>query len=219
MNLLTAHPSGLLGDLNVQQRLRLRTKLVPQLGRLSGSRQMVLRLQQASSPMTLTHLVEKSHNWFSPNNRAEAEQYLRGACLAYHSQLSHQIRHYTEKLVQVYTRDLADRTSALIRDQPGSTTFRHFEADHDADYPFPFTIPIASEWWGVQMEWLVCPLVEFPKMMPVYALQALRLLEQARIVPDGLWVADKVEVVQRISLDPILCCNFDRWFVGLAQWE
>jgi hypothetical protein len=218
LNMFAEQPPVLFGDLKAQQRLRLRTKLSPQRAVLSGSRQRVLRLQQASHPMTLTHLVNNSHTWFSPTNRAEAEQYLQGACLAYKMQLPHQIGHYTAKLVEVYTRDMADQTSALVSSLPGSTTFRHFEADHNPQYQFTFTIPIASEWWGVQMEWLVCPLVEFPKMMPVHALQAVSLLEQARIVPDGFWVADKVEVVQRVSLDPILCCNFDRWFVGLAQW-
>ncbi len=178
MSLFAEQPPVLFGGRTVQQRSRFGTSLAPERALLPASRQMVMELQKASQPETFTQLVEDSYGWFSNSNRVEAAQYLQGAHLAYQMELPHQIRHYTDKLVEVYTRDMADRTSALRLGQMGATPFRHYFTDRAP------------------------------------------ALEQASIVPDGFWVADKVEVVRpRVSLDPILCCNFDRWFVGLAQWE
>lgn len=220
MSLFAEQPPVLFGGRTVQQRSRFGTSLAPERALLPASRQMVMELQKASQPETFTQLVEDSYGWFSNSNRVEAAQYLQGAHLAYQMELPHQIRHYTDKLVEVYTRDMADRTSALRLGQMGATPFRHYFTDRAPVSQRTFTIPIESKDWRVQLQWVVAPLVQFPQIIPVHALQALAALEQASIVPDGFWVADKVEVVRpRVSLDPILCCNFDRWFVGLAQWE
>lgn len=194
--------------------------IAPQNARLLASPQMVLDLHQTSQPETTAQLIQHGYIWFSLNNRAEAEHYLQGLQLSDQAQLRRQRDHYKEQLIKVYTKDMADRTSALVSDQIGGTDFRHYDPLGRPNPERTFIIPIESLSGGGQLCWEVTPLQYFQQMIPVHALQMLVTVKQAGIIPEAFWVADKVVMgYARQSLDPILCCNFDRWFVGLARWE
>jgi hypothetical protein len=218
--MFTDRPPVLFGSLTVQQRSRFGSSSEPQRALMPASNLMVTELQRAPDTTILRQLVQESYNWFANNNRAEADEYLRGACLAYQMNLPKQIRHYAHKMVEVYTKDMADRTVALFTGWPGTTTFQHYYFTSITPGR-RFTVPIEQQSWGqAPMQWIVSPVEEFAQMIPVHAMEAFVAMEQAHIVPDAFWVADKVEVPRpRVSLDPILCCSFDRFLVGLVEWR
>jgi len=62
---------------------------------------------------------------------------------------------------------------------------------------------------------------DFLDTIPLHALRALEALDKAGIEPDDFWVADKLAVehpVRQTKLDPVLCCAFGQWFIGIADW-
>lgn len=222
MSLFSTTPSPLFAGLTVQERSHFGNPLAPLRSLSPSCQQLVAALKQRHGPEThqrLQQLVQESYSWFSNNNRVEAEQCVVAASIAYRMQLPQQLSFYQDKLITLCTKDMADRTCALVQTYLGYPEFRYCYPQRFSQQMRSFTVPIETTRWR-ELQWVYYRLAEFPQLIPVHALKALTTLDQAGIVPDGFWVADKVEVIRpHVSLDPVLCCHFDQWFVGLAQWE
>ncbi len=177
----------------------------------------------AEGAVALPQLIQEEYPWFNHGNRQQALQLLQGATIACQHGLTTQLQLYKGELVKVVTKDQADRTAALVSRQMRYKGFCYYHPPAERYLPQTFSVPIEQRGYGAQQQWIYQRLHDFAKLIPPRALQALTVLDEAGIVPDGYWVADKVEIQPRYSLpprslDPVLCAQFGCWFVGLAEW-
>jgi hypothetical protein len=164
-------------------------------------------------------LVEE-FDWFLPKNRELAREYVTGLTIAQQRQLTAQIPLYVHEVVKIVSSDIKDRVCALAQHHLG---FRKFAYYDDESPPSLRTARFSSgriELDGQFYQWVFNPLLSYASLIPPHALEALVSIEQAAIQPQAYWVADLVPVktVQR-RLDPVLCMQFHRWFVGIAAWQ
>jgi hypothetical protein len=158
--------------------------------------------------------------WFLPKNRELAREYVVGLTIAQQWQFTAQIPLYLHELVKIVTTDIKDRVCTLVQDHLG---FREFAYYDDESPPSLRTSRFSStriELDGQFYQWVFYPLLSYASFIPPYALKVMVYIEQAAIQPQAYWVADLVPLntVQR-RLDPVLCMQFHRWFVGIAAWQ
>ncbi len=167
---------------------------------------------------TLVDMVEHGYAWYSPRNKQSAQEAVEALGLALQMQLVRQTKLHAEQLFDWVTKDMAEQVYHLAAHQlgyQGEITYRQYQ-------PAPGQIwreLIRTTPYGRQ-EWVFAPLEHFAKLIPLHALRAMQLLNEAGIQPTAYWVADKVEtrMTQVRSLDPILCVQFGQWLAGLAFW-
>lgn len=159
--------------------------------------------------------------WHDKQNQQQAQQILRGALIAHRHQYHRQVSLYKEALFKVVTNDMAVAARAVIQQHPRSyKNFLYYYPDEEPIPEWEFSVP--SQTRGLTLhsyEWCYVPLDQFHDLIPLHALEILEILEQNRLTPQAYWVADEREIVRQISVDPVLCAQYGRWFVGIAQWE
>lgn len=159
----------------------------------------------------------KNYRWCSDTSKNEAQQYLQAALIVYEHDFTNQIRLYKEKLFNLVTGDMAAGAKELIRKIPRSDSSLVYHHPDEQSVPAQrFTVPIKNR---TDMEWVYYPINTFPRLMPPHTFEVLKHLEENRFTPQSYWVADLVKRERWISVDPILCAQYGRWFVGIAKWD
>lgn len=175
-----------------------------------------------NTPEMLPALLEQHFPWFSEENKQVVLEHMEAILLAHRMRLPVQVRTHMSELVNYATKDVAERVAALAVQQLGyqSQCFSYPSAAHQRGRrSTAFRMAGESHWWGTpRTEWLYEPIERFSQMMPLRALRAMAMLEQSNLVPHAYWVADKVAIRTRLSLDPVLYAQYGPWFVGLAEW-
>ena len=165
-------------------------------------------------------LFSRGYNWYSDSNKWEAQNYLQGALVAYQHHFDQQVMLYKDQLISIATKDMAARTRSIVKQLVSCHDFTYYHPDNQPMPDTSFTAPYQTNESGAQRyQWVYGRLETFPRLIPPNALQILARLEKDNMMPQAYWVADKVEIAQRRSLDPILCTQFGRWFVGIAKWN
>lgn len=172
------------------------------------------------SPSRLSEIVREGYDWFDLQNKLEALEVACGALIAHKHHLERQVILYKKELYDVLTKDMAERAASLMVQETG---YRGFDYRRTSDPPYAnrdFRVPIAVR-RGPPQEWVYRPIDSFTQIVPPAAMHALDFLSRPATAPEAFWVADKVEIRPRtrISLDPVLCAQYGRWFVAVAEWE
>lgn len=171
-------------------------------------------------PQDVLQLIEHSYAWWEQHNKAAMRPYLQAAYLARKHQLLAQYKLNVQQIFKVLTKDAADGVAQLIERQMGYKGPSYYRDDALPLVKHVFTVPIAPTHAVDTFEWVYRPIHAFANLMPLRALQAIELLADAGMAPPAYWVADKVKVLptQRFSVDPLLCAQFGRWFLSIAEW-
>jgi hypothetical protein len=161
-----------------------------------------------------------SYEWFDPANRQEFLSYLRGLIfIRQHGGVGNQLRLYQAKLAERVAKDQVERVAGLVRQTLGYEGLKYHHPE-----PLPvggFRVPIICTVTHHTVEsdyWQFRRLAVASQLVPPSALQAWALLEQAKVLPEALWVAEKRRAMRPLR-DPLLCVSFGRWVVAIAQWE
>ena len=157
--------------------------------------------------------LQNGYEWFNKKNERVFRDLVEGLVIAWQHDLNKQIALYKAQIVDILSKDGADRVAALSSKelQYGKLWYQH------PDPALKQPIQMRDQ----NSTWVFHRLVVFSHLVPPSALRALAFLDTHEIVPDELWVAEKKERrrTPRSRPDPILCASFGRYFVALAEWK
>ena len=178
------------------------------------------RCLPANGEQGIVAYLERGYNWFSQSNQNNAQQHLRGVCLAKQHELQRQQWLHIQAVYKLVTKDVADRVAQLVAQHCNYRSPLYYHPDHLALPDRSFENPEKIQEGYVSYVWVYQPIQTFAQIIPLHALEAMELLTQNSLTPLAYWVADKLKVqpTRRVSVDPLLCAQYGRWFVGLAHW-
>lgn len=168
----------------------------------------------------ILHLVEHSYAWREQRNKSVMLPYLQAAYLARKHELDGQYKLNVQQVFKALTKDVADGVAKLIDRQMRYKAQFYYRDDALPLVENTFRVLITPTHGPDRFEWVYQPIHLFANLMPLRALQAIELLTDAGMVAQAYWVADKIKVLptQRLSVDPLLCAQFGRWFLSIAEW-
>ena len=183
---------------------------------------MVSDLPDTDLDVRLPQILKSDYRWFNEKNKQEALTHLEGLVTAFQFGLSKQVALYKGKIIDIVAHDMAERTAALIAQQFAFKGLTYLHPKQLSQKTF--SVPISKD-GSREQKWVYRRIENFGQLVPPQALRTLAYLREAGIVPEGLWVADKKEVIHSYPAatnrlpDPVLCASFGRWIVALAEWD
>ncbi len=153
---------------------------------------MISSIPDTEVRVQVSEALQNGYQWFAERNKQEALTYLEGLMIAWRHGISKQIELYKEKIIDIVTRDMADRAASLISQRMGvDMRFLYYHPGRSLPEK-SFSVPIEKS-GNRERKWIYRRIEHFSQLIPPQAMQVLALLEQAGIAPDGLWVAEIIE--------------------------
>lgn len=170
------------------------------------------------APIQLPQKLEFDYLWYCLDNKYRALEFMEAFLLAAAMQLTVQATLNREQVISLLTRDMADRFYGMAQERlgyTGSITVQRY----DLVTKPTFRVPISTQ-GNIRVEWVIDQIEKFGQHIPLHALRAMEMFQDAGYTPDAYWVADKVQTVVHTprSLDPIVLAQFGSWFAGIAMW-
>ncbi len=153
---------------------------------------------QSALPMISDQLPEplrQGYQWHNPENERDFAEYLEGLIFSHRHGLDKQVVLYKERVLDILTKDMAQRTQGLVAKGLGYNRDLYYSASGPAQSMF--SVPIRryqqtvivnnhhTQQLDVKESLVYKPILQFDRMIPPQALRALTLLEGQGITPEA----------------------------------